>query len=374
MEPSELVAPSTAPQLSFCYGVPPQLNRVGYSTHGDIVLGLGSKGVIYDKASHTMRFFQGSRNLVSAFACCGAYGAVAEIGNRVHVFDTETGRKCGSLPPSLKSVSHLVFSDDGSILVGVGVGLNKLLTVASWTSMSGRWEDGVACAASPIPLTSVGFACWGGPSSLAIGGVGATDAPDILFCDVSGKNVAQRKTQSLSFAAYTAGGSVSDTVLAGTPSGSLEVWAGTAEVKRTQVTDAHAGGVTCVSGNISAGSDGWVKVWSSDLECLRSFFVGTAGISSLASSPTKIVTVSDGSLVEIVADSGCASTLLQGDGAGQCGLDEKDGTLCITGDGGYVRLFSSTTRQLKTSFSLTGFPSRACAFAPGDSTHLAIGT
>ena len=81
-------------------------------------------------------------------------------------------------------------------------------------------------------------------------------------------------------------------------------------MKRTQVTDAHAGGVTCVTGSISAGRDGWVKVWSSDLECLRSFFVGTAGISSLASSPTKIVTVSGGSLVEIVADSGCASTLL----------------------------------------------------------------
>uniref|UniRef100_A0A7S3ZZI0 EF-hand domain-containing protein n=1 Tax=Pelagomonas calceolata TaxID=35677 RepID=A0A7S3ZZI0_9STRA len=371
-EPSELVAPSTPPQLSFCYGVPPQLNRVGYSTHGDIVLGLGSKGVVYDKSSHTMRFFS-SKNLVSAFACSGAYGAVAEVQGTVHVFDAETGRKCGSLPPSLKAVSHLVFSDDGSTLVGVGVGLNKLLTVASWTSMSGRWEDSVAAAASPIPLTNVGFACWGGPSSLAIGGVGDTDAPDILFCDVSGKNVSQRKTQSLSFAAYTAGGSVSDTILAGTPSGQLEVWAGATEVKRTQTTEAHAGGVTCVSGNISAGRDGWVKVWSSDLECLRSYFVGTAGITSLAVSLTKIATVCDGALVEIVADSGCASTLLQGDGSGQCGLDEKDGTLCITGDGGYVRLFSSTTRQLKTAFSLTGFPSRACAFAPGESTHLAIG-
>jgi WD40 repeat protein len=38
-----------------------------------------------------------------------------------------------------------------------------------------------------------------------------------------------------------------------------------------------------------------------------------------------------------------------------------------------VRLWSSQTRQLKTAFSLTGFPSRACAFAPGESTHLAIG-
>ena len=63
----------------------------------------------------------------------------------------------------------------------------------------------------------------------------------------------------------------------------------------------------------------------------------------------------------------------QGDGAGQCGLDEKDGTLAISGDGGFVRLWSSETRQLRTAFSLTGFPSRACAFAPGESTHLAIG-
>jgi microtubule-associated protein-like 6 len=374
---SELVAPSVAPQLSFCYGVPPQLNRVGYSANGDIVLGLGSKGVVYDKSSHTMRFFQGSQNLVSAFACCGAYGAVAEVGSLavVHVFDTETGAHCGSLPSSLKSVTHLVFSGDGSTSVGVGVGLQNLLTVATWASMSGRWDDGVSAAASPIPLTSVGFACWGGPASLCIGGVGDVDSPDILFCDVSGKNVAQRKTQSLTFAAYTAGGAVDDTILAGTPSGHLEVWAGAAEVKRTQVTAeiAHAGGVTCITGSISAGRDGWVKVWSSDLECLRSFFVGTAGITSLASSPTKIVTVSGGSLVEIVADSGCASTLLQGDGAGQCGLDEKDGTLAISGDGGFVRLWSSATRQLRTAFSLTGFPSRACAFAPGESTHLAVG-
>ena len=166
---------------------------------------------------------------------------------------------CGSLPPSLKSVTHLVFSSDGATLVGVGTGLRGLVTVATWCSMSGRWEDGVAAAASPIPLASVGFVCWGGPSSLCVGGVGNTDAPDILFCDVSGKNVSQRKTQSLGFAAYTAGGSVDNTVLAGTPSGQLEVWAGSTEVKRTQTTDAHAGGVTCISGNISAGRDGWVK-------------------------------------------------------------------------------------------------------------------
>ena len=63
---SDLVAPSVAPQLSFCYGVPPQANRVGYSTNGDIVLGLGSKGVVYDKSSHTMRFFQ----VVSEFSFC----------------------------------------------------------------------------------------------------------------------------------------------------------------------------------------------------------------------------------------------------------------------------------------------------------------
>ena len=59
------------------------------------------------------------------------------------------------------------------------------------------------------------------------------------------------------------------------------------EVKRTHTTDAHAGGVTCISGNMSAGRDGWVKVWSSDLECLRSFFVGEAGITSLAVSLDK---------------------------------------------------------------------------------------
>ena len=33
-------------------------------------------------------------------------------------------------------------------------------------------DDGVSAASSPIPLTSVGFACWGGPASLCIGGVG----------------------------------------------------------------------------------------------------------------------------------------------------------------------------------------------------------
>ena len=136
LEASDLVAPSTPPQLTFCYGVPPQLNRVGYSSTGDIVMGLGSKGIVYDKSSHTMRFFQGSQNLVSAFACSGAYGAVAEVGNRVHVFETETGRHCGSLQASLKAVSHLVFSSDGSTLVGVGTGLQNLLTVATWASLS----------------------------------------------------------------------------------------------------------------------------------------------------------------------------------------------------------------------------------------------
>ena len=159
-----------------------------------ILMGLGSKGVVYDKR-HTMRFFQGSE-----FEALLLLGPWRRRGGRerVHVFDTETGMHCGSLQASLKAVSHLVFSSDGSTLVGVGVGLNKLLTVATWASMSGRWEDGVACAASPLPLTSVGFACWGGPASLCVGGVGDTDAPDILFCDLMGKNISQRKTQSLS--------------------------------------------------------------------------------------------------------------------------------------------------------------------------------
>ena len=226
MEASDLVAPSTPPQLSFCYGVPPQLNRVGYSSTGDIVMGLGSKGIVYDKSSHTMRFFQGSQNLVSAFACSGAYGAVAEVENCVHVFGTETGAHCGSLPASEEC-------DAPRLLVG----WCDTRGCRYWFKRLGNSRDlGVhvgplggrrgLCSLRPIPLASVGFVCWGGPSSLCVGGVGDTDAPDILFCDVSWQECFSKKTQSLAFAAYTAGSSVDDTVLAGTPAGQLEVWAG----------------------------------------------------------------------------------------------------------------------------------------------------
>ena len=122
-----------------------------------------------------------------------------------------------------------------------------------------------------------------------------------------------------------------------------------------------------------AGSDGWVKVWSSDLECLRSYFVGTAGITSLAVSHHEDRHRVDGSLVEIVADSGCASTLLSGDGAGQCGLDEKDGTLCITWRRRLRAIILLSHEATENSLLTHRFASRACAFAPGESTHLAIG-
>ena len=125
---------------------------------------------MYDKSSHTMRFFQGSQNLVSAFACSGAYGAVAEVENCVHVFGTETGTHCGSLPPSLKSVTHLVFSSDGSTLVGVGTGLRQIAHgrgVGRRCRVAGR--TAFLVQPRPIPLASVGFVCWGGPASLCIG-------------------------------------------------------------------------------------------------------------------------------------------------------------------------------------------------------------
>ena len=382
-EAPDLVAPTLAPSLTFCYGVPPQPHRVGYSRSGDVVMAVGSKGVIYDKTRHAMQFFS-AESLLSAFACSrdGAYGCVSEGGHTLQVFDTETGAHCGSLPSTLKAITHLTFSDDGSQIAGVGVGLRGLLSVATWTSLSGRWEDGVATAMSPIPLTTCGFLCWGGPADLSVGGIGATDAPDLLFCAVRGRNVSQRKTQVSKFAAYSAGSAVGSSLLAGTPAGALELWASTAsEAARISETSevAHAGGVTCICSSqgkgISGGNDGWVKVWSESLECLRSYFVGTRGLSSLAVdlSFSKLACVSNGCLVEIVADSGCATTLLEGDGRGQCGLDEKDGTLCTTGGGGFVRLWSSSTRKLRASFDLTGFPSSACAFAPGESTHLAVG-
>ena len=297
-ESSEILPPSAAPSLDFCYGVPSQKARVAYNKRGDVVFAGGRLGVVYHKAAHAQSFFEAANAPLSAFAASGdgAYAAVAEVGSvaKVHVFDATTARPVAVLTPRLRSATTLAFSADGSTLAALGKGPGGLPTLATWVSPTGAWVDASPGAVRALPFSVLAFAAFGGPKDLAIGGVGDEGSPDLVFYAVSGRNVAAYASSKPEggFAGYACGAAVGSALLAGAPSGALEKWVSSEDggtVRELVDEHAHAGGVTAVAAasdgrGASGGADGWVKVRALEtFEVLASFFVGSENMTTSSS-------------------------------------------------------------------------------------------
>ncbi|CAN0063286.1 unnamed protein product [Pylaiella littoralis] len=369
---NDTTAPKQGLSLASVRGIRSQgLTRgsLAYNNLGGLVYPTASIGVVYSRRTHSQRYFRGhdGRQITSLrVSSNGRFVASGEAGARptVRVWDAATSVELCSLPNHHRQgIACLAFSKDCRRLATVGVDSDKSLAV--WRSCSGQWYDAElqATGKGGRGFGHVFFAefSWSDDDELRVitGGVG-----HVKFWTLNGRlfnprmglfgKVGKRQTM-LCGAAIAAARFVSGGV-----SGHLFVWKGrwlekTLRAHQRCINSIHhtAGGM------VTAGKDGFVKLWSTQLAHLKTFDLNEAtvppllrGVRSISASldntgtkVIKIAAVTAGSEVyEISRESGSMTLMQEGHFCGQLwGLatHPTDGDIFATaGDDHSIRVWS----------------------------------
>ena len=307
-------------ELSGVYGANCKAG-LGYSVSGDAVYSCGGASIIYKGTEKRFGVFSGSEGAVKGMSCSqdGRFGLVCDVNGGVKVFNTSSGNLVVGLEGAGGSaVGCLAWSSNGKMCAAVGSDGDHVVSV--YSSASGNWEDGMLYAKSNNVSSAVSFVCFtedaDGPH-LVTGGFNHA-----MFWTLKGGNISSKKgkfgkdggIQPLTCGASLKGG----VVVTGTVGGSILEW-DVKEFKVVKKTMAHTQCVTSVSkinggGIVTSGKDGTVKIFDGAMGSVAGFEVGGVCYSAAVDCKgTKLLAaVSDGSLKEIVVDSGYIGVLVEG--------------------------------------------------------------
>ena len=308
-------------ELSAVYGVASK-NGLGYNLAGDAVYSCGGASVVYKAAEKKFSVFSGSEGGVKAMRCSlnGRFGLVGDASGGVKVFDTSTGDAVSSLRGKVaSSVASVAWSADGKMCAVVNNDVDHTLSVFS--SPSGNWVDGSLYASSSNVAAAVSFVCFV---------EGAADGPHLvtggynhgMFWTLKNGNISSKRGKfgkEGSMQPLTCGASLKPgVVVTGGVGGSVMEW-DIAECKVVKKVLAHTACVTSIcqvngGGCVTSGKDGYVKLFNDEMTNLSSFEVG--GVCLAAACDFKgaklLAGLTNGSLKEIVVDSGSVSTIVEG--------------------------------------------------------------
>ncbi|KAJ8604819.1 hypothetical protein CTAYLR_001017 [Chrysophaeum taylorii] len=388
-DPGPQRPPPTSPvRLEHVYGVPRRVHTLAYNALSDVVYAVGRVVVASEASSNTQRFLESCQSLVAAVMVDEGYGIVAEAASpAVRIFDATTMAPIADMPVQLRPPIVLC-ALKGRHCAAIGVGPGGVQSLAVWTSRSGAWRDAEPLALTPVALRKVTFLAVV-PSPLydvVAGGLGETGCPSLLCLKLVGRNIVSRRVVVDEVPrGFTCGACVVDCVVTGDVAGTLELWGQSNSADNNEdiaslkkETTAHAGPVraaVCAGGErcVTAGADGWVKVWTPrDLEVTHAFSL-EAPIFAVAADGgfARLAAVTACALHEIVVDSGAKCLRATGHQENPRVVAAASNNLVAScGDDGKLMLWSE--RALVTSLDL-GFASRAAAWTP-DGDILAVGT
>ena len=371
--------PDSELELVYAHGMQSQTTRntLMYNASGEIVYPTASLCVVYNKDDHGQKFFKGHAGYaVSALAVSpnGRFAASAETALRpqVRVWDAQT---CGEITLLRQfhraGVFSIAFSSDCKRIVSVGADLDRSICV--WESLSGEWHDGKMQCNAKGAVERVMFAQFTG-LGFEFGMVSGGNN-HIKFWTIDGANMSSSrgifgtigKVQPM-----LCGASVGSKFVSGTVSGHLYVWAGR---KLEKIIRAHERGINAVhssaGGLVTGGKDGFVKIWATNLEHLKSYDLKEAnvqpmdlGVRSVFASLdangraiTKVLVGTKGSeIYEIAMKSGSMIQLHEGHYEAECwglAMHPTDKDVYVTvGDDKTLRVWSISLnrvlRKLKT--------------------------
>ncbi|CAM9099953.1 unnamed protein product [Discosporangium mesarthrocarpum] len=396
-------APGHGLTLARLWGIRSQgLTRgaLGYNRQGGLVYPSATLGVVYDRRRHSQNYFHGHKDkhiTALSVSANGRFVVSGETGRhpRVRVWDATTCVELCLLPAHHRQgIASLGFSRDGLRLVSVGTDMDK--SIAVWRSSSGEWHDGELQAAAKGGRGSrhVFFAEFSfletDQFQVISGG-----ADHIKFWILEGRLLTARlglfgkvgKCQTM-----LCGSSVASArFVSGAVSGHLYVWKGRWLEKTVR---AHQRCINAVNhspgGFVTAGKDGFVKLWSSQLEHLKSYDLSEAHVPPLlrgvrmvcaqldltGTEVIKIAVATAGSEVyEISRESGGAILMQEGHFSGQLwGLatHPTDPDVCATaGDDKSIRIWSISLGMMVRKAFVDG-SCRALGWSP-DGQFLLVG-
>jgi microtubule-associated protein-like 6 len=384
VEPSEPPAinpdlPDSKLELVYAHGVETQTlrNAVLYNAKSEIVYPNAGLCVVYNKEDHEQKFFKGHEgNSVSALAVSnnGRFSASGESSRRprVRVWDACTCAEIACMREFQRSgIVSLAFSDNCKRLVSVASDADRSIVV--WVSLSGEWKDAQMQCNAKGASERVFFSNFCAPDSefqMVSGGLS-----HIKFWSLEGANMTSSKGlfgTTGKVQPMLCGAPCGTKFITGTVSGHLYVWVGR---KLEKIVRAHERCINAICSNagglVTGGKDGFVKVWATNLEHLKSYDLNEAsvlpldvGVRSVYAALdvtgkfiTKILVGTKSSeIYEIAMKSGSMIQLHEGHYEGEVwGLamhpTDKD-VFCTVGDDKTVRIWSISLnrmlRKLKT--------------------------
>lgn len=408
-----MVAPSDAPSeldcskevvvdLSMIHILGLQANAtrasVRFSNMADIVFPVSKYVCVFNKKQNSQIFYSQHLNEISCVSTSrdGMIAASVEkmLRPRIHIWDANTTEVVLVLPLlHRRGVTSMRFSSDRKKLVSVGQDQDH--SVALWVSPSSDWTDGSLlgwCKGDVNPTLFCSFYEEGINNEgylLASGG-----RFHQKFWKLSGKSINpffaeyDKKTKISTLLCGTA---VGNKFVSGSVAGHLYIWLGK---RLDRIIRAHELGVTCLSsceaGMVSAAKDGVIKLWTVDLEHIRSFFLSEADVPPLLKcvrsldvllSPcsTYIIQVlaatASGEVFEVATKSGSICLLheahFSGELWGLCMHPTDPDQFVTTGDDKTIRVWSISQRRLLRK-AVIDCSSRCVSWSP-DGSQLIIG-
>jgi microtubule-associated protein-like 6 len=411
---SDISMPDYAVSLDRAFGIQVASARqcLAYNVLGEIIWPTAGVCVVYSKQSHEQKFFYGHRSAVTAIAVSadGRYVASGERGNRpvVKLWDAQTCMEMASLGPfHRQGIACLAWSPDGKMVATVGQDIEH--SVALWGSATGGWDDARKLAYSPGDHQAVYYCVfldqqfWGAGLIPQAPGVDGPKHPGFLFSTggidhvklwtYEGRTIAPERGlwgDTGKVQPMLCGCSAGPRLVTGAVSGHLYVWRGR---QCEKVIRAHESMITslwaCQTGVVSAGGDGFVKLYTEKLEHQRSYGVHEASVPPLQTSIRAVfggmdksetnvvkilVSTASSECYELAKDSGSWTLISEGhystqsDGAsselwGLAPHPTKPDIFATSGDDGTVRVWSISQGRLLRKAQLDS-ASRCIGWSP----------
>ncbi|OQR90411.1 microtubule-associated protein [Thraustotheca clavata] len=390
------IAPATAPEpditmpsdhleMEWVYGYRGHdcRNNVKYTKQGRIVYPIAKVVVVFETKSWSQRHFKQHQDEVVSIAMHPELEIIAsgEVGKypAIHIWHSHSLSILSTLRGVHKrGIVELAFNGSGSVLASAGGDPDSTILIYDWAmgQLLAQIKTG------NYKILGLGFQP--NTNSSFSETLVAVSQHDVSFLRISGRNITRKH------AVFGKRGYVQPFLsvifigtdaVAGSTSGELYKFKG---IELVTIVPAHSRSVAalyaCANGSVcSGGRDGFIKIWTSELECLNQFNVcNQQPIRSIlwnTEKQTLLVGTRESCIYEINAhDGSIINTIMdmhyQGQVQGLTVSPTKDKTV-TTGDDGTLRIWDTYKHKCLLKFQLDT-ASRAAAYAP-EGAYLAVG-